>query len=219
MRGALMWLPLLASAGVLACASARERSALPLPPGIRTRVDTTYYDVDGREPRAWLASMSAAARAAGVTGRYHAQTTWNTRWRYASSRRVGSTCEVVEPTVEAEIRFVMPRLRSDSALTPEASAEWRRYLTSLWRHEEGHARRGLLAAVEQERMLRRTVSTSCDLLTTNVRLLSDQILARYRAENAQYDEVTSHGARQGALLIVDPKRPLPMDTTYRDVLP
>jgi predicted secreted Zn-dependent protease len=201
---------------MLACGG--PRSSLPSVPGVRAIVDTTFYDAEGRERRQWMTSMRASARRAGVGPPYVAYTRTQTRWSYASSRSGTGGCQPSLPAVEVSIRYIMPRLVADT-VEEEDMLEWRRYLTSLWRHEEGHGLRALREASEMRDSLTHVRTPSCGTLNATVTRAMDAVGRKYRRLQEGYDARTGHGARQGAVLLMPGVARLPVDTTYRDTLP
>jgi predicted secreted Zn-dependent protease len=203
-------------ASSLACGSSWP--ALPPVPGVRTIVDTTYYDADGRERQQWMASMRAGARRAGVNPPYVAYTRTQTRWRYTSARSSTGECEPGLREVEVTIRYIVPRLAVDT-VDEEDLLEWRRYVTSLWRHEEGHGLRALREAGEMRDSLARVRTPACGTLEAAVTRAMDAVGRKYRRLQEDYDARTGHGARQGAVLLIPGAPRLAIDTTYRDTLP
>ena len=183
---------------------------------MHTQTETTYYPVEGADARAWRISMVLSAGRAGVNAPFAAQTTWRTQWSYASTRASAGGCEVVSPTVQLEVHYIMPQLAPDSAGSPEDRAEWHRYLAALWTHEKGHALRGVYAAGAVREELRHIRVGSCALFAVEARRVTDAAIAKYRALDKEYDERSRHGARQGATLVVDRRRPVPIDTSFVD---
>lgn len=210
---------LLLAASALVVASCGTPSSVPTPFGVRSHVDTVFYDIDGVTPRMWIASIGVEAERAGVPAHHQAQTTWSSRWSYAATRMGRSQCEAVNLLVEASIRFTMPRLRSDSLVSAEGRAEWKRFSTSLWAHENGHALRAMRAAGLQLDILRHLRTSACLEFPMQAQREPNAVRARYDLLDREYDERTRHGVRQGTMLIVDPRRPLAVDTTYRDTIP
>ena len=187
--------------------------------GVNIAIDTTYYDATGNSPREWLASARRNAAGAGVRVPYLANTAWTTRWTYRSSRMTSIGCEVQFPAISLDIRFVMPRLVSDSAVSTEDRFEWLRFMHSLWAHEEGHAMRGVRAAAEIRDSLQRIHTESCAALSPTAAEAARKVLARFTALQAAYDERSQHGARQGAIIIPVRGARLALDTTFRDTVP
>ena len=187
--------------------------------GVRIAIDTTYYDATGTTPREWLVSSRRNAATAGVRVPYLANTGWSTRWTYPSTHLSAFGCEAQYPVVELNIKFVMPRLVTDSAVSTEDRFEWLRYMHSLWAHEEGHALRGVRAATEIRDSLHRIHTESCAALSPTVGEAMRKVLAKYVILQASYDERTQHGARQGAMIIPVRAVRLAVDTTYRDTVP
>jgi predicted secreted Zn-dependent protease len=180
----------------------------------RVRTDTTFYDVTGRTPRDWLVAMHANAPAAGVRPPFQALTEWFTRYSYPSSRLTPRGCAAVAPQVELQLRFYFPRLRADPGTDSAAVGEWARYERALHRHEDGHAARAARAAAELADSLALVRTPSCGQLGPRLADVSRAITARYSALQAEYDEQSRHGARQGTVLRTRPAAPL--DTTYHD---
>src|SRR5688572_16452387 len=127
----------------IGCAWTAE--ALPPVPGVRAIVDTAYYEIDARERRQWMSAMRVGARRAGISPPFVAHTRTQARWRYTGSQSATGGCQARSPAVEVTIHYLMPRLVADT-VDEEDMMEWRRYLVSLWRHEEGHAVRALREA-------------------------------------------------------------------------
>jgi predicted secreted Zn-dependent protease len=199
----------------LGCGGSRV-DTVPSPAGVHTQTETAYYPVAGADARVWRASMFLSARSAGVDAPFAAQTSWRVQWSYASTRASGVGCEVVSPTVELDVRYIMPQLVPDSAGSPEDRAEWHRYLAALWTHEKGHALRGAHAAAAIRDELRHIRVGSCALMAAETRRVTDATIAKYRASDKEYDERSKHGARQGAMLVVDPHHPVLIDTSFVD---
>lgn len=194
-------------------------ATLPAVVGVRTRVDTTYYEAEGRDRREWFVSMRAAARLAGIPAPYLAYTSSQTRWSYASARMTPRGCSPSVPLVEVTIRYTMPRVIGDSTVAEEEWREWRRYLVSLWRHEEGHAIRAMRESAEIRDSVTRARTPSCGSLSASVSRAHAAVRSKHRALQVRYDSVTRHGARQGALFILPGVTHVSVDTTYRDTIP
>jgi predicted secreted Zn-dependent protease len=202
----------------LALGCGPPRPSLPSVAGVRAIVDTTFYEAEGRARQQWMASMRASARRAGVSPPYIAYTRTQTRWSYASSRSSTGGCQPSLPAVEVSIRYIMPRLVADT-VEEEDLLEWRRYLTSLWRHEEGHGLRALREASEMRDSLNSLRTPGCATLNASVTRAMDAVGRKHRRLQESYDARTGHGARQGALLLMPGTARLAVDTTYRDTLP
>jgi predicted secreted Zn-dependent protease len=191
----------------------------PTQQGIRTVVDTTFYDTEGVTRAQWLASMRAGARRAGVRPPFVAYTAWEARWSYPSSQMWPTGCEPRAPVIDLTIRYTMPRLVPDSGVALEDMVEWRRHATALWRHEEGHALRAFRAAVEMRDSITHVRAPSCTSLQPMVASAMDAVVRKYRALQMSYDARTEHGARQGAILVLPGITRVPADTAYRDTFP
>ena len=206
-------------AGICLLVACGKPSTVPSVPGVRISADTTFYDATGTSPREWLASARRNAAAVGVRVPYLAYTAWSTQWSYPSSRVTTSGCAAQNPQVALSVRFTMPRLVADSAVSTEDRLEWLRFMHSLWTHEEGHALRGVHAAAEIRDSLQRIHSGSCAMLSPILGEVARSVVEKYTLLQARYDARTQHGARQGAFIIPVRGARLAVDTTYRDTLP
>jgi predicted secreted Zn-dependent protease len=206
---------------VVLAVSACSRGPSTLAPvtGVRLRADTVFYDAAGSTRPEWLVSMRSAARRAGVAAPYLAHTEWQTRWSYASARPSPLGCAPQAPLIEVTIRYIMPRLPSESGVARDDMMEWQRHSVSLWRHEEGHALRALRAAAEMRDSLASVRAPRCDMLPGAATRAIAAVMAKYRALQAEYDTRSAHGARQGAILLLPGTTRLSTDTTYRDTIP
>ncbi len=77
---------------------------------------------------------------------------------------------------------------------------WRRYLDALWVHESGHRDNGLRAASEiGELPPKLPLAVTCEVAEAAANAAAREVLARYRAQDEQYDDDTRHGQEQGAV--------------------
>lgn len=203
----------------LTTAGGQPATLLPHDVGLRIVIDTVFYEAEGRERRQWVRSMRAGAQRAGLRAPYFAYTRSQATWSYASSRSGGAGCAARLPIVELSIRYTMPRLVADSAIAEEDVLEWRRYVTSLWRHEEGHALRAYREASEMRDSLVRLRAPSCAAMNATVARVMGAVERKHRALQQAYDTRTRHGARQGAVLLMPGVTRFPLDTSYRDTEP
>lgn len=100
-----------------------------------------------------------------------------------------------------KIVFTMPRWKPEGEPDASLVLEWNRFLEAVWRHERGHARHGLAARRDAERILRNLgVFPSCEELEASANTAIDQVFNKWRARDRAYDRETNHGASQGATL-------------------
>lgn len=156
-----------------------------------TPVRIEYFDVQGGDYNALLASLNAR-------GRFHARADWKLTYRYQSVAAAAG-CSVGELTTTLELTMTLPRWRPPAGASRELMGRWERYMGALRSHEEGHLQHGR----EFEREFRRAAATladrSCDSLQARVRALFGEMLARYQSRDKLYDEQTGHGRTQGAV--------------------
>jgi predicted secreted Zn-dependent protease len=76
---------------------------------------------------------------------------------------------------------------------------WNDYQRALLQHEYGHVRHGQQAAQDMiERVKLLTDFPSRTELRAALKEINDSLLAKYRQLDADYDNETHHGVRQGA---------------------
>jgi predicted secreted Zn-dependent protease len=126
------------------------------------------------------------------------------------------TARVVGGTVTNNHTIIMPNLRGESALSPAARAEWRRFLDAVETHEQGHVEAYFPEAERIAQALNGLTATGTGRNETMAQraaaqALTEQISRQYsrsqlediaNANARAYDARTRHGASQGATLDV-----------------
>jgi predicted secreted Zn-dependent protease len=144
-----------------------------------------YYDVSGRDPRAIRASMNAERPTDPHDGKPDdAVTVWTYHWSYRDGP------EGCEGKVRFTARVILPRLRG--RVSAVVAARWRAFMARLRIHEGGHARIAYARMGEIKDAFRDVSCTAADRRVT-------AILDEIRRNNAEYDDKTDHGMRQGAV--------------------
>jgi predicted secreted Zn-dependent protease len=163
---------------------------------VRTRLRP--YDVSGSSGVELRAAMERLGPKDSVSGTpYAGYTRWRIAWSYRVER--ARACELASVRVVARIRITVPRWTRAGQADPSLAAEWRRFVTALRRHENGHA---AIATAAARRIGRRLASLrafrSCARLERAADRAAVQILNNARAAEVAYDERTRHGDTQGA---------------------
>lgn len=195
----------LLSGALAACAPKHpDNPALDaFPPGVAGSTDVTYYDVTGRTARELVAQLRALGPKTS-TGAYWAETRSPMRWTWRSKPTGGGFCELTSVQVFVRSEMTMPRWIPPADTEPGLYDAWKRSMAALQTHEIGHKDISARAARQVLQQLN-AVHSYCDGLSAEIKRLTDGIMARTAAEQAQYDLTTRHGLTQGTAF---PPRPL-----------
>lgn len=175
----IFWLALAASAGAVQ-------------PIVET--DTTYYIVDGETAQEIRQDMNQQR-----PGKWDAYTEWHVKWRFFWDE-TEEECAINRVKIQVGIEFTLPKLAQPSRANADAKRRWRRYYKALVAHENGHRDFGINAATEiGEALLAMDSEPTCEELTRAGNALGHRILARYIADEKQYDIETNHGMNEGAV--------------------
>ena len=176
---------------------AEESPARPMPRVVvRTRLRP--YDITGSSGVELRAAMQRLGPKDPLSGTpYAGYTRWRIAWSYRVER--ARACEPTSVRVVARIRITLPRWTGAAQADPSLAAEWRRFVTALRRHENGHA---AIARAAARRIGSRLASLrafrSCARLARAADGAAVRILNNARAAEVAYDERTRHGDTQGA---------------------
>lgn len=170
---------------------ARIRAAAPGLAGLPQTTLTTY-PVEGRTPRAIRSSMNLGRPSESEGGgRFDSVTRWSyaTRWRQSGPDQcLADTGEVTMTTT-----IILPDLISREQLSARERAAWDVYFERLTTHELNHVRIATLGAQRMQAAIR--AATSCEQMQTEQRRISAEV----RDASREYDRITEHGKREGAV--------------------
>lgn len=191
---------------VLACAPKHpDNPALDaFPPGVAGSTDITYYDVKGHTARELVTQLRELGPKTS-TGAYWAETRSPMRWTWRSKATGGGFCELTSVQVIVRSEMTMPRWVPPADTEPGLYDAWKRSMAALQTHEIGHKDISARAARQVLEKLN-GVHSYCDGLSAEIKRLTDDIMARTAAEQAQYDLVTRHGLTQGTAFPPRPPR-------------
>lgn len=119
-------------------------------------------------------------------------------WWYQDRISAGE-CRFTAVEVQLELKYTYPRWRPPSPVSRALPGEWRRYLSALHTHENGH---GAIAIAVSRQVLagirELAPRPSCQRLTAAADALGASGLERMNGLEQAYDARTNHGATQGA---------------------
>jgi len=184
---------------------------------VRVVIDTTYYRVEGRTRREWQASWTINGPRAGLSSTAIATTGWKVRWSPGPLTLTPAGCVASAPEVGVTIHYKMPHLVPAPETSSDDVREWRRYLESIWRHEEGHGIRALREGVEMRDSLNWMRAPTCVELQRRLSSSLGAVREKYNALQDAYD--VRHKADHRLGNVVLPRTGLWVDTTFPDTLP
>jgi len=168
---------------------------------VQVTAATSYYDVEGADIRALLASLRQRGPSDGH-GTWAASTSWVFRWSYQPV--VDTACRVQVARVSLDLAYTYPRWDAPAAVAPNVTTAWQGYLSRVELHEHGHRDIAEAAANDLARAIEALPGhASCDALAETARATAAELLARHTQAQAAYDRDTGHGETQGAVLSLD----------------
>lgn len=131
---------------------------------------------------------------------YDSMTTWEFKWDYDYVRAPAS-CSVASFKVSVDIVFRYPKWMKDEFAPQTLIEKWDSYMQGLVTHESGHRDMAVAAAQELSSAVEALPPfPDCDQLDRMIRKLCRDHTEQLGREAEVYDEATSHGGAQGAVL-------------------
>lgn len=183
-----------------ACATPSASSMVTIP-SIAWPSDTQvrWYDVEASSAAALRVMLSLKGPIDTTGARHDAFTEWYVTWHPAFPHAEGG-CSTGPVVTSVRVRITLPRWNAPWGTPTELLARWRTYLDALAAHELGHREKALEAAADIEAGLPSLdPMPTCAQMELVANQLAHQILERYRQADRDYDELTDHGATQGAV--------------------
>lgn len=120
-------------------------------------------------------------------------------WKYKFAKSK-SGCSIKSVDIEVQISYKMPELTDYKNLSDPDKAEWDRYYTATYQHEQGHAKLSLEAAKEIEWEATNIIpKESCGEMARTANMIISNIFTHHEQKNLAYDNKTGHGTTQGAM--------------------
>jgi predicted secreted Zn-dependent protease len=175
------------------------RPQLALGEGLQTSIDVQFYDVAGASSEA-LRTQLRELGPRDASGRWAAATRWNVSWSFPYLQsEVG--CVAGPVNVYLALSFTYPRWATPGQGSPDLAARWQRYLDAVIQHENGHRDIALEGAEALRQALTSLPPTpTCEQFGQSVQATANNFMTHSNERQVQYDQLTSHGASQGAVL-------------------
>jgi predicted secreted Zn-dependent protease len=190
----------LVAAAVVAAGCAPARSENPTLDKFSRLIGTNdlkYYDVQGRTPGDVAKSMQALGPEANEFFG-HPRSSYSATWH---KRKDGAgQCDLLSVQVTTASQMMLPRWTPPADTGPGSSAEWRRFMSALQRHQVEHKRisdRGARQLLDGLLGLK----TFCSEVPRDVKRLTDSINVQTQSRQAAYDLRTHRGGTQGAVFL------------------
>jgi predicted secreted Zn-dependent protease len=130
--------------------------------------------------------------------KYDSLTSWDMKWDHGYDR-ISEACTIKSFKPIIEITYHYPRWKMTDDAPRSLVEKWDRYLKNLIVHEHGHRDRVLEAATDLSlAVAQMNPASSCADLDRNIRALFRTRMEKMKQAQREYDEITKHGATQGA---------------------
>ena len=161
---------------------------------------TSPYKIQGKtaaELRSQLNQLGPLNQAEGK--RFDASTVWDLDAQLTFGGKKGSSCKFKTITVTVKTNFILPEWTPPSG-TPQALIDrWKKHVTALQSHEDGHKQLGIDAGNNFLSQLKAIPpASSCGALQKTAAQTRDAVKATFNQKHKDYDKTTNHGATQGA---------------------
>jgi len=158
-----------------------------------------YYEIGGCCEKDLLCDLKEKCVRMENGRKADSTTNWKMSWDYGYHRS-SQACTANSFTVTVDVVFNLPKWVPNGKAPAELVEKWNGYMEKLIMHEKGHRDR----AVEAANVLTKSVydlppADSCGVLDREINDLIRAQRSKLIKEQEMYDEVTKHGATQGAV--------------------
>lgn len=183
-----------------ACASAGRVSdqslssaVQPLPAGVDIQTSVTEYVIRGTTVQELLRSMQAQGMETDGR-RWPGTARWRTNLRWQYERRApGCALKDLSATIVAQVD--VPTWRRDYRADARVVHWWEESRRRLFDHEVGHILIERDGAREILETVRPMTDDTCEALAVRANQVAQDLMAKHRRQQDEYDERTAHGTR------------------------
>ncbi|MEQ1882205.1 MAG: DUF922 domain-containing protein [Burkholderiales bacterium] len=180
----------------LALSGAAAADAEPL-----VRMHSAYYYIDGPSAAVLAAQIEQQGPVAADGRRLAAKTKWDVQWKF-NHEQAGVTCSMKDVVVAVGVAQTLPKWRGEAKGVASLRAHWKKFTVALLKHEDRHKEHGLRAGKEIEvALLAAKPASNCEDMQTAASAIAEQIVAKYREKDDEYDRQTRHGQSEGASML------------------
>lgn len=161
---------------------------------------TETYKVFGNSERSLRENLDKNSPCKQDGKVFDAFTTWYVKWFFKWQQNNDGKFEISEANSNVEIKFVMPDWVDKSRASASLQKKWEKYYTALQEHESGHRNIGVEAANAVIVAIKDVPPAfSSETLEKNANTAANRVLERYRTQEKEYDRLTDHGVKTGAI--------------------
>jgi predicted secreted Zn-dependent protease len=168
-------------------------------PGVHLTSRTVFYALRGTT----LGELRQAMHRIGPIddGGHRSAFTWGMfAWHFPYARG-DDGCRTGPVSVEVEVTQTYPEWIDRAGAASAVEREWNRWMFALTAHENGHREILVTTAQQIARFLAALPpQSSCDEANAIANRVGGELVARMRAQHADYDQKTEHGIKTGAKL-------------------
>lgn len=162
--------------------------------------DIETYSVSGSAPQEIRRDLDRKGVIDQVSrNRFDAETRWQLdgNWNWQQSNH---GCRLSEATLSLKVTLVLPTLDVSPSLPESVLQGWNAYIIKLKMHESEHIRLDVsLARKLRDDFAVFPGASDCTILRSQLQARYDSTLIAIKNQNIQYDILTDHGAKQGAV--------------------
>jgi predicted secreted Zn-dependent protease len=132
--------------------------------------------------------------------RFDASTLWDIDAQFTYGGKKGKSCQFKSIKVTVNTTFILPEWTPPAGTPQSLIDRWKKHLSALQTHEDGHKQLGIDAGNDFLSQLKAMpAATSCDALKESAAKKRDAVKANFKQKHQAYDKSTNHGATQGAV--------------------
>jgi predicted secreted Zn-dependent protease len=180
--------------------SVLDRSSIKVPSQPQINLKFKYYEIFGKTQTHLRKEMNRLGpKNEAENRRYDAVTSWELHWEYdyVYSQKI---CRLSQVKVTIDVEILLPKWRPSAHTNPQLIDKWNRYLKALKKHESVHKQHGISAAQDLLASFRNfRAYPNCHKLKKAINSISYSIIHKYEQKDIQYDSISEHGVREGAV--------------------
>lgn len=170
--------------------------------GVNSNHQNIIYHIDPVSAFDLGAALDRNSPIENNSQRYHGSLNWSIKWQY-QYQDSNQGCALTTNSVTLDTTLTMPALNhATMSFNQSTTNAFDQYFENLLTHEIGHLEYAIKASNHVKRQLSQPENFSNDLtcaqLVNQANALVNKTIEMYSAENQHYDEITNHGATQGA---------------------
>ncbi|HUS26363.1 MAG TPA: DUF922 domain-containing protein [Nevskiaceae bacterium] len=165
-------------------------------PGITKETSQLFYDVYGQAP----GQIGNQIAMCSMAGEFAAETSYIINWQVSYRTQASGQCAVDTVAVGLRLRHIYPRWNNDSNAPATTVASWHAFMQHLATHESGHAALDQQYAAQILHTLQNLPASNCQTIGKTADTAANRLINSLDQANLNYDNTTSHGRTQGAIL-------------------